>query len=831
MPYSERIDEYLKNSSSAERIALLEAMRVKQDWLPLSLSQDLMCLKLSEDELHAILRATSSKYSLSFEDFLTRQIPQWNQNIASTALWEWAVRSDRLLWHRTIPISADPHLPQRLAYTMLDLAWCGGGRRVIATFADKEGIEEMSPAFLALLYFRALQWNVSSARLLHIAEDTVKQSIGSRFIPERTVPYLLAYLYRFKPEWAEKLKTDQTLTGLWSQFHGASFSELQQELRIKKLELQCGKNLGPKTLADLLHHWPMIWERHKISDTVVSWLLQQFAKLPAKQRLSNLWEYFAGIPQSTLDQALSQTKDEKVFLFSLSELNFLINDKSIEGTKELIRNFLQQSKDLNSALNQIPKRFSAFINSQENGKTPYDKAFIEQKDILKESIRITPDDFQNLSRDQVIQDHDDPDRGMFFDLVYRSAAKIDAKNIQNEYWQTLTDAWLDPKGEKLEKLANLARQMPFLFQISYVDTLGRFKGIDNAALKLLDYIRSQEENILRAVINALAGIKTNRSTQELVAFLTRPNVSFTLQMEITQILKDCDLTRLQHELRSAINDLRSDISSDEPVWELRETLTSLLLTGEQTASSGSPGDQPTSEDLDRSLRQRIPSFDLLSGEAKRALRTAQFFHLQVSSSGNLNTIDLSPAIDMQYKALELSFREKFEDITGAVIREGSLQRKLDVLGYARPIPRAMDDFERYIENLPTIKSIPFFSRFKLRKMLRAICQFRPGKRFTLDGLKAFALFFICFSRKECRYGLNNMLPIPDMSDAELYEYCKALHVFQDFRNRAAHEGFHPDASHDLDGIWTNTSMIIEGMFHMEQKIREATGQKSSLKTG
>ena len=34
----------------------------------------------------------------------------------------------------------------------------------------------------------------------------------------------------------------------------------------------------------------------------------------------------------------------------------------------------------------------------------------------------------------------------------------------------------------------------------------------------------------------------------------------------------------------------------------------------------------------------------------------------------------------------------------------------------------------------------------------------------------------------------------------LFEYCKELHVFQDFRNRAAHEGFHPSASNDLDGI-------------------------------
>ena len=164
-----------------------------------------------------------------------------------------------------------------------------------------------------------------------------------------------------------------------------------------------------------------------------------------------------------------------------------------------------------------------------------------------------------------------------------------------------------------------------------------------------------------------------------------------------------------------------------------------------------------------------------------------------------------------------------------LIRQGILQRKLDVIGYARPIPRAMDDFERYVESLPIINTIPFFSRFKLRKMLRAICQFRPGKRFTLDGLKAFALFFICFSRKECRYGLNDLFPLQGITDEQLFEFCKSLHVFQDFRNRAAHEGFHPDASNDLAGIWEDTAKIVENMITIEKII--AAQDQTSLRTG
>ena len=143
---------------------------------------------------------------------------------------------------------------------------------------------------------------------------------------------------------------------------------------------------------------------------------------------------------------------------------------------------------------------------------------------------------------------------------------------------------------------------------------------------------------------------------------------------------------------------------------------------------------------------------------------------------------------MVYKALELQFRESFESMTMLLIQDGRLQRKLDVIGYARPIPKQMEAFEDYISKLETINEIPFFSKFKLRKMLRALCQFRPGKRFTLDGIKAFALFFLCFSRKSCNYGLNDLIDLGFQDDRKLFHFVKYLHILQDFRNRAVHEG-------------------------------------------
>ena len=101
-------------------------------------------------------------------------------------------------------------------------------------------------------------------------------------------------------------------------------------------------------------------------------------------------------------------------------------------------------------------------------------------------------------------------------------------------------------------------------------------------------------------------------------------------------------------------------------------------------------------------------------------------------------------------------------------------------------------------------------------MLRGICQYRPGKRFTLDGLKAFALFFLAFGRQECKYGLQTMYPLCFPNDKELSQFTKELHLFQDFRNRAIHEGLPPDAANNMDEIWKKTFMVIDKIIQLKE---------------
>ncbi len=798
------VARYLGAANSQERLEVLQ--NAGQERLPLSLARDLMYLNLAPAEHIAILRTTDHSDKLAYEDFLTRGLFDWQQNAVSSALWDWATRTDCLLWHRTHALSLDPAIPQRVSYTLLDLAWFGAASRLIDRFTSLDGLEDMSPAFLALLFQRALQWNIESDRLITIGRNILTQIDASNFTKDKTIPYSIAYLIRYEPDDIQSWLTQHGQFNLW---HDISKSLLQENADRKQLRLILQRPYSQRAHGDLVLAWPSLWHRDHLEPELVRSALLFFGAdkgIPG----TNTWELFAGIPHATLAEAVRGIEKDAPFARSLRLLGQLIEEDTRMDLLNDLRARVGKAENPAAILEELNQRDRIELNPPGGKESRFGRLFQER--VLVLTMNKTGDKFPRFeSFEQGAGDTKDNARHRFIDLAYRGG--ISSKPSDDNTWDRLAKYWQQPKEENLEQLSKDARITEAVFRVCFIDTLGRFKGIDKAALKLLDYIRSFDEDIVRAVIRALAGIGTPRAHQELVAFLTRPNVNVHRQMEIAQLLRDADLSNLQAELRSAINDLKTEGDTSGAVLELKEALTALLASTPQTTNASSntatASNAPSTNELEEQLLQKIPEYGRLSSEAKRALRTAQFFHLQVASAGNGHTIDLSPAIDMQYKALELTFREMFEEPVNEILRTGVMQRKLDVIGYARPIPSAMDEFEAYVANLPVIKTIPFFSHFKLRKLLRAICQFRPGKRFTLDGLKAFALFFLCFSRKQCRYGLENFFALPGVDDANLFEFCKTLHIFQDFRNRAAHEGFHPDAAADLDHIWRETAQIIQ----------------------
>lgn len=826
---------YLACRDKQSRLTVLRELSHSAQHLTTSLVEDLLGLDIAVDERLALLEAAGSSDKKNLEHFLTSHFHSSNQDLAALAVRLWSQKTDHLLWFRVLAAARAPLATQRVLFTALDHAADAGGRLLVEDCAGRDGLEELSPAYWNLLLVRALQWNVSGPRLQKLAESCLKD-LAAPYAPDnKAVVAALGYVARFHPEDIKRLLASTMVAEPWrdvlrvfAHYHEHAAEHLE---KLSKLALKPPKT---KAAAKWFAELPPLWMRHRMDASMTAAALSAIAvdtvDVPrdATARLS--FEPFGGILEATLGAALSTITDDAVFGPALGRVQGLFTVPTPQSLIDQLKDRLKNAADPAAMLGVLPLRLRLSLT----GDIPALKT--EESETLARKLPSAPARFVDTAADS----RDFAARRAYFDAACRGARPPTTPKSDDSFWSLLLDAWLNPQEIKLAPLAQAARQVEGVFRLAYISTLGRFKGHDQAALKTLDFIRSKDEDELRGVIHALDGIGTQRATQELVATLTRPNVTPNMQLEICSMLKRHDVTNLQNELRSAISDLAGRADQNAESRELREQVASLLTTVAATVDlhkAGASGSVTavavlagtTDAELDLALAGRIQNYRELSSEVKRALRTSQYFHTQVSHTNAPESIDLSPVIDMQYKALELLFREMFEDACSRLIHRGILQRRLDVIGYARPVPRSMDDFEAYVEKLPTIRDIPFFSKFKLRKLLRAICQFRPGKRFTLDGLKAFALFFLCFSRSECKYGLGGVFPLGFASDGDLFAFCKELHVLQDFRNRAAHEGFHPDASSDIDGIWRATAEIVQVSFRVKNFLDQESMQEYAPK--
>ena len=331
-----------------------------------------------------------------------------------------------------------------------------------------------------------------------------------------------------------------------------------------------------------------------------------------------------------------------------------------------------------------------------------------------------------------------------------------------------------------------------------LDTDDAIKAILYQALQHID------ADFVEHTIIELLRSKHPRAQQALIRSISKNNISNSLKIriineisldnpeEVLQELKTLQLLRLPDDVDKALQESIHKISS------------SIILP---TKQDNEKDVRISSQDIDIIVKSLIPYSDSLSIDSKSALRTAEMILIQSKEWGN-EAVDLSPIVNMHCKAVELTMRDTFEAQTDAIIRKGELSRKLDALGYGKGIVEKMTLFEEYIANLPTIRSIPYFSKFKLRKMLRAICLYRPGKRFTLDGPKAFALLLLVAAREECQFNLNKMIDIHFKNDLELFEFIKLVHSLQDSRNRAVHEGLTWEARDEIESMRKQAYKII-----------------------
>jgi hypothetical protein len=337
------------------------------------------------------------------------------------------------------------------------------------------------------------------------------------------------------------------------------------------------------------------------------------------------------------------------------------------------------------------------------------------------------------------------------------------------------------------------------------------------AVKALLYQALQhiDQELVALTIRELIHIQQPRIQQTLIRCVGRSNVPDELKLLILEEIPTSNPNEILQELRT-LELLRMPQHIDEAVRDAVGRVASLIDI-EQTFQTTKqiPFNH---QDVDLLIKKHLPQVDKLGVDIRSALRTAEMILIQSKDWGS-EAVDLSPIVNMYCKAVELTLRDLLEPLTDAVIRKGVLSRKLDLLGYSRPIPEKMQIFEDFLAGLPVVNSIPYFSKFKLRKMLRAICFYRPGKRFTLDGPKAFALLLLVASRKECPFGLEKIFDVGLKTDVELFEYIKLIHSLQDSRNRAVHEGLTWEAQDEIDSLRKQAYRIIEICITIEKNIK------------
>lgn len=820
---NEFINNYIECGDQGRRIELLTSLKEKKQSISISLAEDLLLLKLSKLEKLKLLDITYSSNNIALEDFFMQGIKTWDQDLATAAIRHWVNKTDHLLWYRVISFATSSHVEQRIRYTILDRHNPYGGNKLSHNYAHMDGLKDYSPAFQALILEKAIQWDTPSSKLSELSRSIIQKFKNDPWPSHKSFLMAINYLLKFE---------DNT-----EDFFSILPAHIKDLIQISKEHYQNSKTKTIKKLQSLLNEknsleailkvWPVTWARSSLSSEI----LLQFITLLYNSKLERTHhnQLFLGVNANKLLEAICEIENTGLFNYAINtcknNIPLPLSPKLIEHAK----NLLIKADNPASFFAALPTNYRFKLNSE--NKTSNQEI---EKIAVEEEKTFTEKDFDNYAHfaDKTNLSDEVKARKVFFQVAYRNQIP---KLTGNDYWSLLAKNWVKQDEKDLDTLAIEARKSPHLFKLCFINVLGKFYQSDKAVLKLSDFVHSKDEVELRAVIQSLGEINSSKSLQTLVSILTRNNINFTLQLEICNLLKEANLEKIQGELRSAYADINTEDLSDQEITELKEALASLILpiSEAQDEKTKVPDEQITKQQpsLDDALSAKIKTYSKLSSEVKRALRTAQFFHDQISKSSVISSIDLSPVIDMQYKALELLFRETFQDASFQIVNHGILQRKLDVIGYARPIPKAMDEFENYISELPVVDTIPYFSKFKLRKMLRAICQYRPGRRFTLDGIKAFSLFFLCFSRQKCPYGLQNIIELGFKSDEKLAEFAKRLHIFQDFRNRAAHEGFHPDARHDIDEIWNSTAIIIETVFHISKTFytRPST-QSSSIPT-
>ncbi len=828
------LQEYLAESSEVRRLDILVKLK-KQKADAASVSVDLafdlleLGLPIQEQEHILDIAAAGSEKHL-FEEALLEHLSLNFEPQTIVFLRKWIEHTNHTKAQKILDLFHNKHCGQRVRYIILMHSECFEGTQLLDHVSKLEGLDEFSDAFHALALSESVKYNYSSSMFTTMAVNYCNRFKEYPYPDAKALFPAITYLAKFEPtalEGVQKLGPG----GLWREAIRFRLSKPDSEAPIPWADIE--------DLEKLDQYWPTAAKRHKLNAIAIKPLLERLCSISDKKSLSR--NLLTGVDSEQLSEAFLNINESKQ-----RKLGTLVRPWLNKTAFKVWR----QLRDQNSA--------TLAIRTPQDRSRLFDFMYRNAKNsgILKDgpwccvaSVYTLQNDFQLTNLSRLARGTTGIYRQVFI-KAFGAFTNQDKAVLQLlDYVHTnrtseqraIVDALLQIRSPRaLQELLKFTGKSGFHPQLK-MRFFRSLKNLDTSLVQvqLRDSIKELESK----------GSQTGLSDLEIEESLDLLRSS--LQSDATGIPAIPQA--------SAPTPVNSHVKSSKPEAASRPTKSpaaTIVRRAEkkpaQPTSQGTPlanprttpkrsGKQKPGSILHRvennhlenysetHIQKVIPIFGELSGEVQRSIRTGLFFYDKVRQE-TAGTMDLSPVIDMQYKAMEVSLREAFQAATDNLIREGVLQRKLDLLGYSRPIIEKMTKFENFISSLPTVKTIPYFSKFKLRKMLRGICQFRPGKRFTLDGLKAFALFFAVFSRQKCQYGLQNLFPLEFSEDKQLYDFVHQLHSFQDFRNRAVHEGLPPEASANLESTWTQTSQILMMIHNLSSAARKTEDEEVAKRT-
>ena len=511
------LNTYLDCYSTVDRIHILEGLTNQGECLPFDLVQDLFELDLDEHEKISLLKNLNKNSLLSLEDFITRVVFNYNQNIASSALLEWAKNTDCILWHRTQLIASQPHISQRIRYTLLDVAHHFPSYDLVESLCKADSVDDYSEAYLSLLFTRAVEWNIKNTHLLKLAKDTVVKATKNNSATAKHISDLCYYILKYEDKFFDKLKNNNPFL--------ASLTDLINEAKNSD-KLKKFKDLDFKNVSEekIINYWPNRWQRDQISISLLTNIIGSIYERDLNKISKSLSTYLSGIGSQNLYSLLTAISVPDILCQVLEHAYKYLSYKDRTKIQAHFNNIAIRNPDI---LNKIPKVIAIDIPSYQISND-LKKIRKERKRLKGSTGSYTVTDFEGFNETKIANETD-KNRKAFFNYVYRNT---DQRIDDNRgFWSLAMQNTRHPNIEDLDSLSEMSRQGSFYVQFCYLKVLSKFKQQDKAALKILDFIRSDEPPIIRGVIDALAKIDTPRSHMELIAFITRPNTTYDQKNE------------------------------------------------------------------------------------------------------------------------------------------------------------------------------------------------------------------------------------------------------------------------------------------------------------